>query len=392
VNGKPLTSETHIETFHPLSRPHVASAGRSDLHRIFYADGRALIVLPGCPSPVGGDARWTLGWQLCFSESSLDSIAQRMLESVFRNTSSLKRYLDIPQAQRAHWENRFRYLQTLAHQPLGIEQDAGLLVLRALLRDITLQSHCIADAFSDNAKTLSDVLSFIEQHYHEPITLECVARALSFSPAYLTDLVRRKTGLPIHRWIVEHRLAEAKRLLLDTQEKISFIAAKVGFSDVSHFCRLFSQRTGLSPRAWRKSQRAAVLLSATNAQDAGLEPDLLLVRTLVDEIPQLAWAKDADGNLVYANKQWYAYTGLRPHQSAGWGWLSAVHPDDVNRCLTCWSVAIASRIDLDYRARLLRACDGGYRWHLLRTNGSRMPDGSMRWFGTATDVHEFDYS
>jgi PAS domain S-box-containing protein len=227
-------------------------------------------------------------------------------------------------------------------------------------------------------ETVRDVLAFIEQHYHERLLLQDVAQAVSFTASYLTDLLRRETGLSIHRWIIEHRLAEAKRLLVSSEMPVGAIAEQVGFSDASHFCRQFVKRTGFTPRRWRQAKRPYL---APQAQRE-------MLQSFLDAIPQLVWAKDVNGNLFYANEQWHAYTGQTPAQSAGWGWLDAVYPSDVNRCLARWSAALAAGTPLEYYVRLRRAADSQYRWHLVRTTLHRGSDDVARWIGTGTDVHD----
>lgn len=238
--------------------------------------------------------------------------------------------------------------------------------------------HLLPGACPAGRKTLQGVLGFIEQHYREHLTLQDVSGAVNFAPAYLTDLLRRETGLSVHRWIIEHRLAEAKRLLVNTEISVAAVAERVGFGNASHFCRQFLKKTGFTPRAWRKAKWSFVAPQA--------ERDML--QWLLDKIPYLVWAKDANGNLFYANKQWYAYTGQTVAESAGWGWLASVHPSDVNRCLARWSAALAGGTPLEYHVRLRRAADSRYRRHLFRTNLHCGSDGTARWIGTGTDVHD----
>jgi PAS domain S-box-containing protein len=225
---------------------------------------------------------------------------------------------------------------------------------------------------------LQGVLAFIERHFRERLTLQDVARSANFSPTYLTDLLRRQTGLSIHGWIIEHRVAEAKRLLVDTDMAVAVVAEHVGFGSASHFCRQFLKKTGSTPRAWRKIKW----------RFATVEADHNMLQSLVDNIPQLVWAKGGDGKLLYANRQWYAYTGQTVAESFGWGWLAAVHPSDVSRCLARWSAALTSGTPLEYRVRLRRAADLQYRWHLFRTSLNREDHGAARWIGTGTDVHD----
>jgi YesN/AraC family two-component response regulator len=102
---------------------------------------------------------------------------------------------------------------------------------------------------------LSQVFDFIEANYHQPITLDDVAQAVGYSAAYLTDLVRRQTGQPLHRWIIQRRMTEACSLLLKTNQSIDSIAQAVGYLNTGHFFRQFRQYYGTTPKAWRSAQQ-----------------------------------------------------------------------------------------------------------------------------------------
>ena len=119
-----------------------------------------------------------------------------------------------------------------------------------------------AEAFFANSKSmflsipqLSKVFDFIEANYHQPITLDDVARSAGYSRSYLADLVRSQTGQTINRWIVERRMAEVRSLLLQTNCSLEEIAAAVGYQNQCHFFRQFRQYHGLTPQAWRKMQQ-----------------------------------------------------------------------------------------------------------------------------------------
>ena len=112
-------------------------------------------------------------------------------------------------------------------------------------------------------------------------------------------------------------------------------------------------------------------------------PDEGRYRALVESMPQLAWAADAEGYADYFSPQWEAYSGYPADGLRGDGWLEILYPGDVARTGDAWRAAIAGErdYDLDYR---LRRADGEYRW--FRTRGLKTADG--RWAGTCTDVHE----
>ncbi|MGV2828160.1 response regulator transcription factor [Myxosarcina sp. GI1(2024)] len=108
---------------------------------------------------------------------------------------------------------------------------------------------------SSECPKINQVFEFIEQHYHRPLKLKEVAAALGYSPAYLTNLVRQKTGRTVKQWIIERRMNKARQLLLSTERSITQIAQKTGYLDTGYFIRQFRQLHGTSPHLWRNSRR-----------------------------------------------------------------------------------------------------------------------------------------
>lgn len=107
---------------------------------------------------------------------------------------------------------------------------------------------------------LRKVFDFIEANYHQPITLNEVAQAVGYSPTYLTSIVRCQTGQAVYCWIVERRMAEARSLLLKTDQPVNKIAAAVGYPDAGHFIRLFRKIHNTTPKMWRNMHRSQITL------------------------------------------------------------------------------------------------------------------------------------
>lgn len=105
---------------------------------------------------------------------------------------------------------------------------------------------------------LGEVFEFIELNYNQNIGLKEVAQAVGYSSAYLTNLVRRLTGKTVNNWIIERRIAEAKRLLLETNYSIERIAFDVGYQNMNHFYSQFRNYYKNTPGAWRETQRCLV--------------------------------------------------------------------------------------------------------------------------------------
>lgn len=119
----------------------------------------------------------------------------------------------------------------------------------------SVQSSAIGRSIFPSHPQLQKVFHFIEQNYHEPINLEDVAKAVGYSSAYLTDLVRRQTGKSVCRWIAERRMVETCHLLKHTDHTVETIAELVGYRNLGSFFRQFRQRFGETPQAWRNAQQ-----------------------------------------------------------------------------------------------------------------------------------------
>lgn len=164
--------------------------------------------------------------------------------------------LSVPERDRAHWEARFRYL----FSELNGERVPDEATVQAIVRSILLDFERISQGggirdISGRRRLLDAVFDYIDAHYREPVSLRDVAGEMNFSPAYLTDLVRRETGKPIHQWISERRLHAAQLSLAETDRSMATIAEDVGFRDSTYFGRLFAKRFGQTPRAWRETRR-----------------------------------------------------------------------------------------------------------------------------------------
>lgn len=112
-------------------------------------------------------------------------------------------------------------------------------------------SEAATQPFFPSVPHLDAVFDFIEANYHMAITLEDVAQAAGYSPAYLTNLTRRQTGKTVYRWIIARRMAAACSLLLETDLIVEEIASQVGYHHSVHFFRQFRQLHGTTPQTWR---------------------------------------------------------------------------------------------------------------------------------------------
>src|SRR5580692_4874222 len=109
---------------------------------------------------------------------------------------------------------------------------------------------------------------------------------------------------------------------------------------------------------------------------------------IINAIPTLAWSARPDGSADFFNQHYLDYVGLSAEHAKDWGWMVAVHPDDLDGLLAVLRRMIASDRPAECEARL-RRFDGEYRWFLLRTNPLRDESGkTFKWYGTKTDIDD----
>lgn len=97
-----------------------------------------------------------------------------------------------------------------------------------------------------------DAKEYLERHFTENPTLEEVADIVAISPAYLSTLFKRETGIGFSDYVIQLRCEEAKRLMRESGESVVVIAEKVGYHDARYFSRIFKKTVGLKPSEYRK--------------------------------------------------------------------------------------------------------------------------------------------
>lgn len=102
---------------------------------------------------------------------------------------------------------------------------------------------------------MTTFLRYIEQHYPETITLEALAESAHVSRSECLRCFRASLQTAPYRYLMEYRLSRAAELLQNTDLPVGEIAARVGFGQMSHFGKCFKEKTGVSPRIYRKQNR-----------------------------------------------------------------------------------------------------------------------------------------
>lgn len=111
-----------------------------------------------------------------------------------------------------------------------------------------------AQASPSTSRLLGRAKEYVSANLSAPIRLTHVARAVGTSPAYLTTVFSRLEGVPLHRYLVQLRLARALVEVPHTSD-LTRLACELGFSNHSHFTAAFRHAFGCTPSLFRESMR-----------------------------------------------------------------------------------------------------------------------------------------
>lgn len=99
-----------------------------------------------------------------------------------------------------------------------------------------------------------NVFEFITTYYYQQdLSIIDLQEATAMPERKLSLMIKNKTGLNFKQFLNNLRLVEAKRLLKESDFQVAEIAFKVGYSNVSHFNRVFKSSENCSPNDYRKA-------------------------------------------------------------------------------------------------------------------------------------------
>ncbi|MNQ94926.1 Bifunctional transcriptional activator/DNA repair enzyme AdaA [compost metagenome] len=148
-------------------------------------------------------------------------------------------------------------LHELQEQKPGFEMYAQTLVLQLLIiccRHMQQNSIESLESPSPMHERIYEVVRYMNNHYTQDLSLQLLADKFYVSPYYLSRFFKEATGFTFVEYLNSVRIKEAKKLLEQTNMKVSLIAKKVGFGSVTHFGRVFKLVTGHAPLFYRREK------------------------------------------------------------------------------------------------------------------------------------------
>lgn len=101
--------------------------------------------------------------------------------------------------------------------------------------------------------SITDTIAYINEHFHESLSLDALAKQANISPYHFTRIFAKETGMTPHHYLIATRISAAKFLLKSSGTSIKEIAFRTGFQSETSFCNTFKKWEGCTPSQYRTS-------------------------------------------------------------------------------------------------------------------------------------------
>lgn len=111
------------------------------------------------------------------------------------------------------------------------------------------------------------ILSYIETHSDQKLTLEAIAAELNYSKFYMARIFKENTGVTVSKYIQGRRLEEAAGKLAQTARPAVEIALEAGYGSQQAFTRAFHRKYGCTPQEYRRNSHVIINISRRMTMD-----------------------------------------------------------------------------------------------------------------------------
>lgn len=106
-------------------------------------------------------------------------------------------------------------------------------------------------SYAKLSKITNKIILIVKSGFRTPQTLSSIAESLNMSSKYIGRVFLKDTGIRFSEYLMAYRMLEARKLIVNTQEKISVIANMVGYVQLNNFYIHFKNYFGVSPSSLR---------------------------------------------------------------------------------------------------------------------------------------------
>lgn len=116
---------------------------------------------------------------------------------------------------------------------------------------ISFNTNLSASITPDSAKLIDNIKAYIDANYHLDIDIASISNQFFIGQTYFSELFKKEFNVNFKKYLTELRIEKAKLYFMETEYKISDIAARVGYDDPGYFSQVFKKHTGQTPRQFK---------------------------------------------------------------------------------------------------------------------------------------------
>jgi len=144
-------------------------------------------------------------------------------------------------------------IRTVSLAEVGYRQSVTGITLQILSLLNAISRYQITDT-SQQSKLISKAKFLLQESIENPINLETMVKELPMGYSSFRKTFKALTGISPNQYHLELRLEKAKELLTSTNLTVNEVAYQTGFSSIFYFSRLFKNKNGLPPKAFREQK------------------------------------------------------------------------------------------------------------------------------------------
>ena len=134
------------------------------------------------------------------------------------------------------------------YRQIPVFTEEKILSLVDLLPQILFESTVVLEPDT----LLRQAETYIDRNLQAELSIEGLCEALHVSKNKLYDAFSAHLGITVNAYITQQRMTRAKQLLRETEEPVYRVAELIGIRNYTYFCRLFKEKTGLTPLRYRR--------------------------------------------------------------------------------------------------------------------------------------------
>lgn len=126
---------------------------------------------------------------------------------------------------------------------------SGTILNNILLKCLRAKSSIV----ESSDKLFLETLKYIKENYNNDLTNKLISEKMGYHEYHINRIFKKHMHTTLYQYIIQLRISEAKKLLLNTELSVLNICYNVGYGDLSHFISQFKKATGYTPFTYRKT-------------------------------------------------------------------------------------------------------------------------------------------